>query len=418
MSAAATTPGAPDRPVGDQGLASIRLSLQWADRLALHTDEWHVERFSAWRERDLLPGPIAAAIPDMRRGDNCGAQTGDGELAGPHALTRVAGASVSAFDRQHLRGLTLEPRLGRFYPQGFFSRIGWAFHDGILPARITALDGDHMQVDFNRPLAGCAVDLDFEVLDVLPGYDRRGGRCNDPLHELLRHPGMAAALTNGSRTDYGDHGRGMSRMDDREDALFYRSPRLVQHLDNTALATVNRIYRRLIPRDARVLDLMGSHDSHLDGVAPRYLEVLGMNWEELGANGSAHDRTLCDLNTDPVLGNPDGSLDAVVCTASVEYLTAPGKVLAEVQRALRPGGIFILTFSNRWFPGKAVNIWSELHEFERLGMVTQWLDQAGFSRLHTLSSRGASRPHDDPHAHETALSDPVYAAWGYRPPGK
>ena len=104
----------------------------------------------------------------------------------------------------------------------------------------------------------------------------------------------------------------------------------------------------------------------------------------------------------------------MVCTASVEYLVSPHSVFAEVLRVLRPGGVFVLTFSNRWFPTKAIQVWSELHEFERLGMVTQWLQQAGFGDLHTFSSRGWPRPKDDPHVHQTRLSDPVYAAWGFR----
>ena len=68
-----------------------------------------------------------------------------------------------------------------------------------------------------------------------------------------------------------------------------------------------------------------------------------------------------------------------------------------------------------WFPTKAIRLWRELHEFERVGMVTQWLQQAGFTDLHTLSSRGWPRPADDPHADKTPYSDPVYAVWGCKP---
>ena len=38
----------------------------------------------------------------------------------------------------------------------------------------------------------------------------------------------------------------------------------------------------------------------------------------------------------------------------------------------------------------------------------------GFIDLHTFSSRGWPRPEDDAHAHETLLSDPVYAVWGFK----
>ena len=89
--------------------------------------------------------------------------------------------------------------------------------------------------------------------------------------------------------------------------------------------------------------------------------------------------------------------------------------VAETLRVLRPGGLFVVTFSNRWFPSKAIRIWSELHEFERVGMVTQWLQQTGFDRLRTFSSRGWPRPEDDPYAGETSISDPVYAVFGYKP---
>jgi len=250
---------------------------------------------------------------------------------------------------------------------------------------------------------------------VLPGSDQRGGRCTSPLDDLMRYPGMVAPLPNGSPTDFGDTSSGMSRMDERDDTAFYANPRLVQHLDARAIETVNALYQRLIPAQADVLDLMASYDSHLQGCALRSLHVLGMNDEELNANEAATAQVVQDLNRLQTLPFDDASLDAVVCTASVEYLIQPRDIFTEVLRVLRPGGLFVPTFSNRWFPTKAIQVWGELHEFERLGMVTQWLQQAGFDRLHTLSSRGWPRPEDDPRYGETAVSDPVYAVWGLKP---
>ena len=136
---------------------------------------------------------------------------------------------------------------------------------------------------------------------------------------------------------------------------------------------------------------MASHDSHLDDIRLSHLHVLGMNGEELAANQAADSRIVQDLNQLASLPCADASLDAVVCTASVEYLVKPLAVFTEVRRVLRPGGVFVVTFSNRWFPPKAVRIWTQLHEFERVGMVTQWLQQAGFEKLHTFSSSGWPR---------------------------
>jgi len=80
-----------------------------------------------------------------------------------------------------------------------------------------------------------------------------------PLDDLVRYPGLAAPLPDGSPTDFGDTSSGMSRMDERDDTAFYANPRMVQHLDVRAIETVNALYQRLIPAQADVLDLMASY---------------------------------------------------------------------------------------------------------------------------------------------------------------
>ena len=39
----------------EHGLASATLAVTWADARAVHEDQLHVDRFSVWREIDLLP---------------------------------------------------------------------------------------------------------------------------------------------------------------------------------------------------------------------------------------------------------------------------------------------------------------------------------------------------------------------------
>ena len=60
-----------------------------------------------------------------------------------------------------------------------------------------------------------------------------------------------------------------------------------------------------------------------------------------------------DLNRTPTLPFEDESFDVVLNTVSVDYLTRPFEVFAEVGGVLRPGGLFLVTFSNRAFPQKA-----------------------------------------------------------------
>ena len=123
---------------------------------------------------------------------------------------------------------------------------------------------------------------------------------------------------------------------------------------------------------------MASHDSHLPGRLGLDLCGLGLNDAELAANPQLSERVAQDLNACPLLPWPDASFDAVICTASIEYLTHPAEVLAEARRVLKPGGLLALSFSDRWFPTKAIAVWSRLHEFERLGLVLHLLREAGF----------------------------------------
>ena len=67
-----------------------------------------------------------------------------------------------------------------------------------------------------------------------------------------------------------------------------------------------------------------------------------------------------DLNKNPKLPYEDKSFDAVVCALSIDYLNKPLKVMAEVARVLRPGGVVAIIFSNRLFLTK-VQLPSTIH---------------------------------------------------------
>jgi SAM-dependent methyltransferase len=122
-----------------------------------------------------------------------------------------------------------------------------------------------------------------------------------------------------------------------------------------------------------------------------------------------------DLNLNSELSLESNSFDAVVCTVSIEYLIDPLAVFVEVSRVLRPDGYFIVAFSNRWFPTKAIKIWQELHEFERMGMILEYfLRSGGFKNLQIYSIRGLPRPHDDKYFPDLWYADPIYAVWGQK----
>jgi SAM-dependent methyltransferase len=171
------------------------------------------------------------------------------------------------------------------------------------------------------------------------------------------------------------------RADERPDAEFYGPPRLVTHIDDDAIAAVGDLYAELgidgsAPAPVRVLDLMSSWVSHFR-TPPAELVVLGMNAAELAANTAATERVVHDLNADPRLPLPDGDVDAAVCCVSIDYLTRPIEVLADVARVLRPGGTLAVTFSNRCFPAKAVRGWLLTSDEQHGALVAELVRRAG-----------------------------------------
>jgi SAM-dependent methyltransferase len=191
------------------------------------------------------------------------------------------------------------------------------------------------------------------------------------------------------------------RADPSADRDFYDSPRFVTHIDQRAVSAVGALYEELqISGD--VLDLMSSWVSHF--LEAPNLTVLGMNEEELLANPQARAKIVQDLNLDPKLPFEAESFDAAVCCVSVDYLTRPVEVFAEVARVLRPGGMFVCTFSNRCFPTKAIRGWLRSGDAEHRAIVESYFRLAG----------AWDEPVSDTRSSPSSGSDPLYAVWARR----
>ena len=168
------------------------------------------------------------------------------------------------------------------------------------------------------------------------------------------------------------------REDDSDDSLFYSSPRLVVHIDQDAIEAVGGLFRDLIPSDSVVLDLMSSWRSHWPhGHAKKLMVGLGLNSTEMEDNPDLDEYLIHDLNVSPVLPFEDGAFDAVVITVSAQYLTRPVEIFHQVNRVLRQGGTFIVTFSNRMFPTKAVRVWRGSTDQGRMELVSSYMNAAG-----------------------------------------
>jgi SAM-dependent methyltransferase len=192
------------------------------------------------------------------------------------------------------------------------------------------------------------------------------------------------------------------RDDPTPDAHFYGPSRLVTHIDDAAIAAVGQLYEEL-GLDGEVLDLMSSWVSHFR-IAPRRLTVLGMNRRELEANPQAAVRVVHDLNDDPSLPFADASFGGAVCCVSVDYLTRPVEVFAEVARVLRPGAPFACTFSNRLFPTKAIRGWRTTGDRQHCAIVATYFNLS--SRFDEPLAELRTPPH--------RFGDPLYAVWARR----
>lgn len=395
--------------IDTDSVVDLIFQLKWKSGQVSHTDCLQANNVNIWR--DLLP-------PSLQK-DLVGRKSGDGSV-----LTFARGEVVPGFqDRQLLqikrdqfnptptgRSATL-PRLGRFYPKGLLKGIDGIFKDNVSPFRCVGVNNGHLMVDFNHPLAEKDLVLSTIIGKIEPKTIERGGMIVAWMEALADGPGMQARWRS-QQTDYLTKDA-LTREDDLFDAVFYHKPRLIHHIDDTAREVVKNTYGRLLRDGMRVLDLMSSWRSHIpDHIHLDQLIGLGLNEEELKRNPQLSGYHVHDLNAQAALPYASNTFDVVINTVSVEYLTDPLAVFQEISRVLQPNGHFIITFSNRWFPTKAIGIWKQLHEFERMGLVLEYFLQTGFQDIQTYSIRGLPRPKDDKYFPELRYSDPVYAVWG------
>jgi SAM-dependent methyltransferase len=193
------------------------------------------------------------------------------------------------------------------------------------------------------------------------------------------------------------------RYDETPDEEFYLLPRFVTHIDDRAIAAVTQLYREFFPPGGEILDLMSSWVSHLPPeVEYRRVIGLGMNEAELRRNERLDSYVVQNLNANPRLPFEDAEFDGCGICVAIDYLTRPIEVLREVGRVLKVGGPTIISFSNRCFPTKAVNVWHQLDDRGHMHLVERYLEEAGnFDNIRSLD-RSPRR----------LFSDPLYAVIG------
>ena len=398
--------------IDSNSIVDMVFHLKWKSETASHTDAYQASRINIWR--DYFPDFLLENLEGKQAGESFEVHLNSDELLPIFKKQNLVNLWRKQFDPARSDLDLGPPAVGRFYPKGTLKGIAGIFRGNVQPFRCVEINKGHIMVDLNHPLAGRNVVLSAIVGQVDGKKSERGGTSVDWMEMLTNGPGMQARWHE-RQTDFFS-ARAFSRINKSPDSNFYREPRYAQHIDDTAIEIAKSTYGRFLQKGMDVLDLMSSWTSHL----PHNLDLgrvagLGLNMLELKKNPRLNERVVQDLNSNPRLPFESDSFDAVICTVSVEYLVNPIEVFEEVARVLRKDGYFIVTFSNRWFPTKAIKIWTQLHEFERMGMVLEYfLRSNGFKNLQTYSMRGLPRPHNDKYFPDLLYSDPMYAVWGQK----
>ena len=186
-----------------------------------------------------------------------------------------------------------------------------------------------------------------------------------------------------------------TKLDDSDDSLFYSSPRFVTHLDEGFIDQLTNLYRDRLQPNTRIFDMMSSWISHLPGeVEFAHVEGHGMNEEELAKNRLLTHYFVQNFNQDLKIPLPDKDFDAVLNCASIQYLQYPDAIFCEIHRILKPGGIAIISFSNRMFYQKAIAAWRDNSEEGRVELVKSYFKSVknangvpGFSQVEVIAQK-------------------------------
>ena len=221
--------------------------------------------------------------------------------------------------------------------------------------------------------------------------------------KLERHDDGAGVISEPVRGDGLFPPAAYTRDDESPDGNFYDVPRKVVHIDDDAIAALGRLYAEVLPADGRLLDVMSSWRSHLPpGFRVKEVVGIGLNAEEMADNPQLARSVVHDLNSDPRLPFGDREFDGAMCAVSIQYVLHPVRVLREMRRVLKPGAPFVVSFSNRCFPTKAVAVWLDTMDEQHLQLVRAYFEGAGGWVDVKAEDRSSGLG-----------ADPLYAVWAH-----
>lgn len=397
--------------IDEKSKIEMVLNFKWSSQFAQH-EEIHFCNVNVWRDIDLFPIKIKDNILGKEEGDVFSVAFKKGELF-KYSDDNVLDLEIKQFQPPHPYRSSIKPKLGRFYPLGFFIGLREVFPQNIRPARVIEITNGRIKIDINVPISFYDIEVEGHILKVRKKTSEVGGECREWLAISLENgPGMQIRYKN-IPTDFEfENPETYLREDESDDTIFYKQPRLTTHIDAKCHENLMMLYEKLLPKEGKILDLMSGYQSHIPENNNSFVVGLGLNEEEMRLNPRLNDFILKDINKDPRLPFNDEEFDAVVCDLSIEYVIKPFDLIREVKRILKKDGVFTVSFSNRYFPSKVIKLWTNLHDFERMGYVLEILLRVqGFKDIKTFSVRGFRRPLDDKYFGCTFFSDPLYLVY-------
>lgn len=205
-----------------------------------------------------------------------------------------------------------------------------------------------------------------------------------------------------------------TKLDASNDDQFYSFPRFVTHVDEGFIQQLTDLYRERLKPNTRIFDMMSSWVSHLpEEMQFAHVEGHGLNALELARNPQLNHYFVQNLNENPQLPLKERDFDAVLNTVSVQYLQYPEAVFAEIYRILKPGGVAIISFSNRMFYEKAIQAWRDGSEASRVELVKHYFESVpGFTPPEVITRKSTA-----PNLLQwlgAGGGDPFYAVIAYR----
>lgn len=176
--------------------------------------------------------------------------------------------------------------------------------------------------------------------------------------------------------------------DTKPAAEYFKEPMFKSALrDDSLLYSLSKFIQKLVKPEMTIVDLFASWDSHLlDKMEFHSVIGIGIQKQEMQANAVLTEFHIQDLNENPRLAMiKNESIDLVLCSFSVQLMTRPFELLAEVHRILKPGGSFVLTFSpiiEDWKRvAKAWNFFKGSSSIHLYMVITYFQDSAAWNKL-------------------------------------